>query len=219
LAIPVPVQGGECYFLIVFGAQRVPNDPRYSHSFAAFIRATCEGPCADNYILEHHTISWLPETMEIRLLRLRPERGHNFDLTTTLDTLLAMGDRVSMWGPYQIDQELYDRAMDQIGRLESGAVEYKAVDGLHQTSRVSNCIHAVAGVLDDQRRLRVASPGFGQSASYHIARRFEPWMIEPEQTHPWLARLLGLDQYPVILRDLGPSEPARHMARLIRPRR
>ena len=75
---------GEDYFLLMFGSQRVPANPNYSHSFATFVRATWEGdgPCPVNAKLEVHTISWLPAKMKVRINAFHPECGHNFDLAT-----------------------------------------------------------------------------------------------------------------------------------------
>src|SRR5262249_2913460 len=112
------------------------------------------------------------------------------------------GDRISMWGPYQIRKELYDRALCQIAHLESGAVQYQALDTAHRTDNVSNCIHAISDLARTRHRLRIASPGFGEVASYHIARRLQPWMIESAVSHDWIGVCLGLGTYPLIHRDL-----------------
>src|SRR5438445_3230296 len=87
LAVSAPACASELYFVAVFGAQRMPNNPKYSHSFAVFVRAIGAGPDVERYALDFHTISWLPETRDIRVLALLPEAGHNFDLATTLETV------------------------------------------------------------------------------------------------------------------------------------
>jgi hypothetical protein len=204
--VPAAAGADEFYFVLVFGAQRVPNRPKYSHSFATFVRAVGDGPAVDTYALEAHTISWLPETMDIHVFRPLPERGRNFDLDTTLQAVRQMCDRVSLWGPYQIRRELYDSALEQIARLESGAVRYKAVDVLHRTSRTSNCIHALSDALNGQRRLWVLSPGFGQNASADIVLRYAPWLIDQDQIHDWVALRLGVDTQTVIRREFS-DEP------------
>ena len=93
-------------------------------------------------------------------------------------------------------------AVDQIKYLESGKVQYKAVDSGHSTARVSNCIHALSDVAGG-KRLRVASPGWGEPASYLITLRFEPWILDDGQTIPtrlvvWTA---GTSPHP-LLHDL-----------------
>src|SRR3954453_12958794 len=127
-ALAHPARAEEFYYLMVFGSQRLPPCPKYSHTFATFVRATGTGPCAENYCLEAHTISWVPRTLDIRVCTLLPECGVNLDLDASLRWVLATDQRVSLWGPYQIDRDLYERARAQISLLESGRVRYKAID-------------------------------------------------------------------------------------------
>jgi hypothetical protein len=130
------------YYVAVFGSQTIPADPDYSHTFAAFVRASGEGPCPAAFNVEDcFCISWLPANLKVRTCALLPECGHNFGLHETLDNVLRNDDRVSLWGgPYRIDKELYDNARRQVGVLESGEVRYKAVDSGYPADRVSNCI-------------------------------------------------------------------------------
>lgn len=195
-------RAGEDYFLLMFGSQRVPNDPNYSHSFATFVRASWLGdsPCPVNPCLETVTISWLPCNMKVRTWALCPEEGRNFDLHTTIRWCLDNQMRISLWGAYRIDPDLYFRAQKQAALLESGQVQYKAVDMGYPTDRASNCIHAIGSIANGYR-IRVATPGWGESASYVILQRLEPWIYHIGCTHPWVGSALGLDQYPIIYRD------------------
>jgi hypothetical protein len=110
----------------MLASQTVPADPRYSHSFAEFVKVTSCG--SGPSVLRHHHISWLPHSLVIRLFTLFPEPGVNLGLHATLHYALDNGERVSLWGPYRIEKELYDQAMARIGEFESGSVQYKAVD-------------------------------------------------------------------------------------------
>lgn len=204
-AAPGPARAEDAYYLLMFSSQQTPRNPNYSHSFATFVRVGCACPGAPGTVLEAHTISWLPANLVIRTLALLPECGRNYDLDTTIRFALDTRQRVSLWGPYRIEPELYDRAMRQIALLESGKVRYKADDALYRSSNVSNCIHAISGITEGYR-LRVLSPGWGDTASYFILLEFMPWIIEPEQTHDWLASALGLDQYPIAYRE-PPERP------------
>lgn len=203
VAIAPPARADEFYYVLVFGSQRPRPCIKYSHTFATFVRATGRGPCAEGYALEAHTISWYPQSLDIRPAALLPECGRNFDLGTTLRVAADTGQRVSMWGPYRIDRELYDRALRQIALLESGDVCYKAIDSGYPTDRVSNCIHAV-GAVAEGHRVCVLSPGFGETASYRVTRRFQPWVIDPCRRHDWVASRLGLDAWPLRRRDWEP---------------
>jgi hypothetical protein len=108
LPLPSVSRAGEDYYLLMFGAQTVPGNPDYSHTWATFVRVCWpgNGPCPVNATLEAHTISWLPANMVVRVLALFPEPGRNFDLHTTLRWCYADCMRVSLWGPYRITPEL-----------------------------------------------------------------------------------------------------------------
>ena len=191
----------EFYYLTMFGSQTTPNNPNYSHTFATFVRASGEGPCPTGYVVEDcFTISWLPTSLKVRTRALLPECGHNFDLPQTLHYVLSEDEHVSMWGPYRIDEELYDNAVQQRDVLESGEVRYKALDSGYPTDRASNCIHAVGSVAHGYR-IRVLSPWFGVTASWAVLQTFRPHIIDKDQTHEWVYAYLGLDAYPITRRD------------------
>jgi hypothetical protein len=117
----------EFYYVAVFGSQQMPPNPNYTHSFAAFTKATGEGPCPKAFVVDEcFSISWLPRTLEVRTRKLCPECGVNYPLHPTIKLALSEDQRVSLWGPYRIDRELYEKARAQAGLLESGRVQYKA---------------------------------------------------------------------------------------------
>lgn len=196
----------EFYYVTVFGAQREALTPSQTHSFATFSRAVGSGPCAENYRLDSFTISWLPRTLECCPYRLLPEPGVNLDLGRTLQWAAGNGLRVSAWGPYRIDKELYDRACRQFARLQSGEVEYKMLDAGFCSCRASNCSHAVSAVAEGPRR-HLVSPGCGETAGFYLARRFCPWLVEPCRTHDWVFARLGLCGFPIVRREI--DEPPR----------
>jgi hypothetical protein len=202
LAWPGAARAGDFYYLMVFGSQRASARPKYCHTFATFVRASGTGPGADAYHLEAYTISWFPATYNIRVGALLPEPGRNADLYDTLRWAYATGQRVSMWGPYRIDAALFACALRQAALLQSGAVCYQAIDSGRRTDAVSNCIHAVSSVVEGHRR-HLFIPGWGETASYHVARLFEPWFLDGGCTHPWVSSRLGLDRYPLLRRSLA----------------
>ena len=200
LALTCPASRAcDSYYVLIFGSQRTPNRAKYTHTFATFVKVTDEGPGRCSF--EAHTISWLPQTLDVRIYALLPECGANFELHDTLRFVLSEEERVSVWGPYQAEKELYDRAIEQIAWLEEGKVHYKAVDSGYPTWLASNCIHAVADINREALRLRVFSPGFGEVASYAVARRLTKWLIDPNTTHDWVLDMLDLRCYPLIRRD------------------
>jgi hypothetical protein len=190
----------ERYFLMVFGSQQIPPRAKYSHSFATFVKATADGSCPQRWCLESHTISWLPQTLEIRVRALFPECGQNLELHATMRWCLATGQRISMWGPYEVRKEIYDAALAQSALLEGGSVCYKVIDTGYRSDVACNCIHAVSSVYDGHR-VRVFSPSFGETASWYLTQRFEPWILDCRCRHEWVASGLRLDCYPIIRRD------------------
>lgn len=192
---PAPARAGEAYFVLVFGAQRGPLEPKYAHSFATFVKATdCEG---GGCVLEHHTISWLPANLDIRVHALRGEPGVNLPLHETLQFALSQGERVALWGPYRIEPELYAKSLAEADKLNSGRVRYKAVDFGYRVFGTVNCIHAVSGTVAPDRRLHKYIPTYGHPASRLITLQFRPYFDGPRETHPWVADALGLSAYPL----------------------
>ena len=201
LLLAGPAPADEFYYVAVFGAQRTPNDPNHSHCFATFVRACGDGPCPTTFTVEDcFTISWLPANATVRTHALLAECGHNFTLGETLDMAAAGGARVTMWGPYRIDEALYGMAGRRRDELESGRVRYKAIDSGFRTDRVSNCIHALTAVTDGDRRYAV-SPGYGETASYFVLQDFQPHVADKGHIEEWVYSYLGLDKYPITRRD------------------
>jgi hypothetical protein len=215
LAGAASASAGECYYLIVFGSQRPGNNPNHTHTFATFVRATGDGPCTENYRTQAWTISWMPQALELQLLRLLPECGINLDLHPTLRWAWDDGQRVSMWGPYQIRRELFDQALAKLVRLRSGAVRYKTVDTGFSNDRVSNCIHAVSSLAAAEPRLHIGVPTYGESASYFVALKLSPWIVDRHRTHDWLLGRLGLTGCPLIRRDLDRNPTERPVLRTL----
>jgi len=201
LAAAGPVCAGERYYLIIFGAETERAEAKFAHSFATFVKATGEGDDPRGWCIEPHTISWLPASLDVHLWRFRPEPGVNLDLEATIDFCHSNAEGIARWGPYEIEKELYDRALEQIAHLESGAVKYKAIDSGFRTDTASNCIHAISD-LARKPRLRISTPGWGHFASFVITLRLRPWIIDTATTHSWVGERLGLCKYPMTVRDL-----------------
>ena len=85
----------ERYYVLIFGSQSQPKLLRYTHTWATFIRAVGEGSDPNGYTLYHHTISWLPQTLEVRVWAPFPEPGVNLDLYETLRAVAMSDQRAS----------------------------------------------------------------------------------------------------------------------------
>jgi len=104
---------GEGFYVMMMAYQTIPNESRYSHTFGTYVHATWPGqePEPGTVHLETRTISWLPETTNLRPLALHPECGRNFGLEETIRVAQGFGARVTLWGPYRIEPELYERRL------------------------------------------------------------------------------------------------------------
>jgi hypothetical protein len=191
-------RGEEFYYVMIFGSQSKPKLLQYTHTWATFIRAVGEGPDASNYALDLHTISWLPQSLDIRTWSFLPEPGVNLDLYQTLDAVYHDREHVTMWGPFRILPQVYERSLGVKAILDSGRAEYRAISTARNLL-ICDCIHAVAAVdpifgRDHYPLIRVGKP-----ASRHIARQFVTRSVfDQYQTEAsWLIPRLGLDRYPI----------------------
>jgi len=194
-----PALADESYYMIVFASQHPDNQPKYSHTFAAFLQVT-EG-AGDKHMLETATISWLPATGNVEMVRLRPEPGKNFGLQETFDWAAKRQAPVSAFGPYRIKKELYESARRQVKKLASGAVLFKAAPLIRAEDAVSNCIRAVCD-LDIVKEPLMTGTARGEEASSLIVRLFRPWIIRAEPIPTWAAERLGLTKHKIAFRTL-----------------
>ena len=188
------------YFASVFGAQSTPKRAKYTHTFGFVVKATGFGSDLRAYDLELHAISWMPATLDIKVLKFIPETGTDLDLYDTLDWALSTDQSIAQWGPYEIPERGYGRALDRIAELQSGAVKYQCIDPLiFRVERISDCIHAISDLDPSAGRFRYPLLRFGKAASRHIVRRVHSAgvFIDPYTDHSWLNARLGLDHYPI----------------------
>ena len=194
---------GRCYVLI-FGSQSQPKQLRYTHTWATFIRAVGEGPDPNGYTLDHHTISWLPQSLEVRVWSPFPEPGVNLDLYESLRAVATTDQRVTMWGPFVITPDIYQRSLRIRDILASGAVRYRAIS-TPRNLLISDCIHAVAAVDPVFGRghyplIRIGDPASRFPAREIVVRGYEDRGIDQAAfDNSWLIPRLGLDRYPIVV--------------------
>jgi hypothetical protein len=171
---------------------------QYTHTWATFIRAVGDGPDATNYSIEQHTISWLPQSLDVRTWTILPEPGVNLDLYQTLDAVYREREHVTMWGPFRILPQVYERSLEVKEILESGRAEYRAISTARNLL-ISDCIHAVAAVDPVFGRGHYPLVRVGKPASRYIARQFmtRSAFDQYETEASWLIPRLGLDRYPI----------------------
>jgi hypothetical protein len=191
-------KGDEFYYVMIFGSQSKPKILEYTHTWATFVRAVGEGPDANNYAVYQHTISWLPQSLDVRTWSLFPEPGVNLDLYRTLEAVYRDREHVTMWGPFRIQQVVYERSLRVQAILDSGAAKYRAIS-TPRNLLISDCIHAVAAVDPVFGRGHYPLIRVGKPASRYIARQFMTRsLFDQYQTEAsWLIPRLGLDRYPI----------------------
>lgn len=186
-------------FVCVFSADGIPYRPDKGHTFAAVVRVeTHEGKPAR--AVEVASISWLPATMKVRALALKPEQGRNVPLDETLRVYADKGHKLCMWGPYRVQPEFFELFKTRVAQVEQ-TFGYKAA-ALTSPRDICDCARAVEEMVESRRRL-IGVNGYGAAASSVVVRKFSPWLIEPDQSHAWVEPLMGLDEYPLVRRSYG----------------
>ncbi len=202
LGTPCAVAADDCYYMFIFAAQSDPRIPRLTHTFGTIVRVAAASPDAAAPVLEAYTISWLPRTLKVRPYRLHNEPGVNLTLEQTLQWACAGHMHVAQWGPYQIDEDFFQRVYREYVRIESGEFRYKAIDPRQRGASTTDCIHAVTDV--DRQHDRYAYPFLisGEKATRRFVRVLHERgrLREPVGDVSWLNAALGLDCYPVLHR-------------------
>jgi hypothetical protein len=200
-AAAITAPPGERYFLLIFGSQSTPKQPKYTHSWACVAKVTgCGGPGAPT--VDEHTISWMPASLDIQPLSFCVEPGVNLALHFTIEEMLRHDQRVSVWGPYEVSPGFFYRFNVQKGFMESGRIGYQCIDSVGEAGRTGHgcdCIHAITDMDPQFDRNEYPLTYFGESASRNIVRQVQtrPIIICPDADHSWLLPLLGLDKYPI----------------------
>jgi hypothetical protein len=186
---------GEHFYVLVFAAQNVPRLPSQSHTWVTVVRTVDQaGQCP---VVEAHTISWLPATLDIRPLRLSVEPGINLGLQETLHYVQSSGEHVSLWGPYECRPSFFRRFLVQKAFLESGRVGYQCIDNIGEAAQTGNgccCIHAISDMDADSGRACYPLKWFGDAGSENLVLHFRESgaLLHPEIEHEWLVDALGL---------------------------
>jgi hypothetical protein len=200
-------RAGHAYYVTVFSSARPAAPARHGHCFATFVKAWGDGGRVEAYALQAHTLSWLPRTLNVQPAAPLPEPGVNLDLRGTLEHVLARGQRVWQWGPFATDALLYERALEQSRRLAGGRVRFQALDDGRGGGRVCGAFHAVSDLVEESPRPRVGPTLWGEPAGRLLALHLRPWLLQPDEVHPWVAARLGLHDYPITSRDANERQP------------
>src|SRR3954464_15853167 len=91
------------YYVTLFTAESVPYRPTNTHAFASIVRVPAGGAA------EVDSICWGPASMKIRGITLKGEEGANLTVPECLAWSHDKGWRMSVWGPYRVECELYQK--------------------------------------------------------------------------------------------------------------
>jgi hypothetical protein len=191
----------EHYYVLIWASQRVVRTPAYSHSFATVVH-TAETGQGQLTVLDTHTISWLPATLNIRSSARHPEPGVNLTLRETLDYASRNGERVSLWGPYECRTSFFKRFLIQKEFLENSGVGYQCVDDWGEAARTgdgSDCIHSITDSDAEFGRENYPLIWFGDAGSEHLAYRLRQRgsILNPEVVHDKVLVAMGLCNEPI----------------------
>jgi hypothetical protein len=185
----------EFHYALIFGSQSHPKQLRYTHTWATFVRAVGEGSDPNAYQLTHHTISWYPASRKVKVWRPFPEEGVNLTLEDSLAEVRKNGESVTMWGPFLVTAEVYQRSVFVYNVVESGQPQYRAISS-RTDLLIADCIHAVAAVDRQFGRGHYPLIRIGKPASRYIARQVMIRSIydQTQNDNAWLIPRLGLDR-------------------------
>ena len=179
------------YYMLVFGSQTEPFSIRFTHTFAMFVKASGDGDNPRTYQLQTQTISWMPQTLSIRVLASSPEPGVNLSIADSLQWAQSVGAVTTVWGPFEIRQELYERAAKQAARLNAGEALYLCNDRRHRGTEATNCIHAVSDV-ETSEGLLMTGRQCGNAGSGAVIQHFAGHIVSNESTDRWLCEKLKI---------------------------
>jgi hypothetical protein len=191
--VAIPLSADESnqtnYHVVLFASEREGNPPRFSHTWATFVKTTQNGSTAEPPKLDETiTISWMPASGIIPALFT--VRGRNFSLKESLDWAREKDSRVIAWGPIPIRKELFDRARERKEVLDRGVLAYKMVDAPVRPLQGTNCIHAVTDMVPGP--LLDTGTARGEEATQMVAEHLRDYMIRPEFNDAGILELLGV---------------------------
>jgi hypothetical protein len=188
----------ESYYIMVFGAESCPKIPRLTHTWATAVKVVEQGP-GKSPIIEQATISWMPSSLNIHPWCFRVETGVNLTLEQTLQHLCEQGERIAMWGPYQIRPGVYRKFLIQKEFVESGKLGYQCIDMVGEarcSGTGSDCIHAISDSDALYDRDHYPLRRFGWDASEYLVKQLftRNMLLPPHHTHDWLVAAMRLDR-------------------------
>jgi hypothetical protein len=163
------------YYCMFFATDTMK--PNYPHVWGTFVQMK------DKKLVKEATISWSPERWSV-LDRKKP--GYNMTLEESMELSGKM--RTCIWGPYQIERDLFERAEEK--RRASG--NYKMLDAFSRPNGI-NCIHALTDLTGKRVTTHVR---YGKLAGVAVQRHYNRrGLIHSTDDRELVIRELKLDKY------------------------
>ncbi len=200
---PARPHGVERFDMVLWACQRDDAAPRFSHTWATFIRYREVPGLAHPRLEEAFTISRMPDSGTIPIVFM--VRGRNYTLDETLKWAAKEDAKVVAFGPTPIRQELFQTAKARKAQLERGHLSYKMLDDPVRPNRGLNCIHAVSDMLSGP--LLDTGTARGEDATQMVAEHLRPYMIRPEYVDAKALDLISVRWDEVEHHAVEASEP------------
>jgi hypothetical protein len=142
----------------------------------------------DVRIVEVQSISWMPATLQVRTLNLGLERGVNLTSAQSFQHAARTGQRITLWGVYQIHDSVYEKFVSRRQQLLTGRIGYQCLDTIGVAGSMRNgcnCIHALSDFAGLLPRTPTAAQPYGDESAALIARRLveRGLVINPRTNH------------------------------------
>jgi hypothetical protein len=216
-AVPAgSAEAAEKYFAHFFAFEDGKHRPEDCHTFVEFIRAEIQ-PGVPPIILQRDLISWLPANSVVRVRAVRAELGRNHTLEETLALVDSRGLRLMSWGPYEMTPRAYGLALARKAELESGVIDYKAIDVFTIANRSANCMHAAAEIDPQAKRIGEYNIKYGDDATRQVIRYYvrRGFLCNPCCVREDVFQVLGYDGRRIERRH---DWEAKFPFRLLRPK-
>jgi hypothetical protein len=199
-----PPPDGDVFYLAVFSSQGTPKTPNRAHNWGVAVHARTYG--GERSVIAADTISWLPQTLDIQVLRMRPVPGVNLTQEQSLARAEETGQRVTLWGVFQIAPDAYRQFQRQRMRLVAGALGYQCLDTIGEAGNRRNgvnCIHALADFAYLLPHIPVAVQPYGDESAAMIAQALTArgLVVDPQADVSWIIETMGWNAAEIVLRS------------------
>ncbi len=187
------------FYVLIFGSDAGALKKGKTHTWATFVKATPTPDCKQT--LESFTISWLPADGTVNAIRpFKRECGKNYTLEETIAFACKNKETIALWGPFETSACIWESALAQKARIESGTVTYRAIDAYGRKPDRSHCVHAVIDIEPTTSGMALPALQVGIKGTTKTMALLTGTSLIPDRctTHDWLLAALGLECYHLV---------------------